>query len=81
MEVIKTMNSENQKTNLLSLVEEMGEARVKKYIKAYLELKQDRNLFLETFSKYIESRIPDKNGFKPISISSFKKFILELNQH
>lgn len=73
----KYMNDSNKIMNKIgSLVDEMGEDRFKQYMKAYLELNGDKQYFFEKFALYIDNCKKDRNGFRRISISSFKSFIL-----
>lgn len=59
------------------LVEEMGDKRFQQYMKTYLELGKDKYYFFEEFAKYIDTCKENKNGYKTISIMSFKNFLLD----
>jgi hypothetical protein len=63
---------------IIPIADEMGEKRLEEYMKVYLKLNKDKNYFFKEFAEYIESRKEDKNGYKRISISSFKSYILEV---
>ena len=60
---------------IIPLVYEMGEERFKQYMKSYLELGKDSHYFFEKFAEYIDQYKEDKNGYKRMSIMSFKNFL------
>ena len=60
------------------LIDEIGEERFKQYMKAYLELAKDKHYFFEKFTSYIDQCKVNKNGYKIMSIMSFKNYILNM---
>lgn len=78
---------DNAKLELLQLVEEMGEKRVKQYIKAYLTTVKgkgkDAESFYNNFNEYITyCKEKNKDGYGRISINGFKFFLsnMDLNE-
>lgn len=66
-----------ENTELKELIEEMGEERIKSYIKEYLSCNAPKDKFIEYFKKYLDTRAICKDGTKSISLQSFTFFILD----
>ena len=62
------------------LFEEMGEAKMKRYMISFLKVKnkdRDSSEFFFEFSEYLKSCIPNSKGYKNISTFSFEQFLLK----
>jgi hypothetical protein len=62
------------------LLDEMGEAKIKRYMMSFLKVKtkdKESSDFFFEFSEYLKSCIPNNNGYKHISTFSFEQFLLK----
>ena len=71
---------ENDKLEMLQLAEEMGEKRVKQYMKVYLTTLKGNEKgvedFYNSFNEYVKHcKKKSKNGIGRISITGFKLFL------
>lgn len=62
---------------LKNLIEEMGETRVKEFIKEYTKCNAPKDKFIQYFKEYIDTRIVDSDGYRGISTQSFTYFLLD----
>jgi hypothetical protein len=64
-------------TELKKLFEEMGKETVVEYLTEFLKCKLPKEEFVPYFKEYIDTRTPDKESCKGISLHSFTFFILD----